>query len=333
MFPIIIKNRKNYESPESTLHKLYDAKSSINIHQELKTLDVYPRYFNRNNKITIENLNSQRSQRNLFKPEINNIKTENTDYNHNFCSNFLNISGDNFHNTQRKNKESISHLNEEFINLNDAIQKLKFLDYLKSKPIFSDNNFNKETVFQANIFTSANFNKNFNKIEKTNPISNSMKPFHTVDSEKNLIKLKYKAPYLSNFNQYSIKESFSINNLKNSNNKKNFTKEYLLRGKSHVYPKDIINKNLPSPYYDEYNKNLKNGFKKEKNWFDDYFKNSLNEYILKDSGHKKIKINRLSGRLQPNPTNLRYENKQMNFERQNCVFRKKFPKKKLIHLY
>ena len=337
MFPLIIKNRKNSESPESTLHKLYEVKSSININQELKTLDTNPYCFNRNNKIIIENQNSKHTHRNFCKKHFNNYKTENTDYNHHFSNNILNLSEEDFTNTQIKNKQTIDQSNEnKFINFNDAIQKMKFLDYLKSNPLFTCNNkFNKETILQTNVFTSANFNKNYNTVEKTNNEINPTNRFHTIDSEKNINnnKLNYKGPYISNLSQYSIKDSFLINNIKLKNNKKNFTKDFLLRGKSHVYSKDIINKNLPSLYYEEYNRNLEsNGFRKEKNSFEEYLKNAINGCVLRDSGSRKNNISRLK-RLQSNPSNLKYENKVMTSESQNCIFRKKFPKKKLIHLY
>ena len=338
MLPLIIKNFKNSESPESTLNKLYKAKPNVNITRDLKTLDPNPCFFNRNSKISLENKKSRYWQRNLRRHQLGNFKTENSDYNQCSTNNLLNLTEENPRNNQIKNKRSIDHFNEKkFINLSDAVEKIKFLDFLKSEPLYiNNNNFDKETIFEANLFTSACFNNNYDKIDKTNNNTNSTNPLNTIGCEKIIPKNKFKCKptYMSNLNQYSIKDSFLNNGIKSKNIKKNFTKDYLLRGNSHVYSKDIINKNLPSPYYDEYKKNLDaKGFRKEKSCFDDYFKIALNECLFRNFDSKKNKINRLNKRVLSNPSNLKFGNSGNNSQRPNCGCRRRIPIKKILYLH
>ena len=101
--------------------------------------------------------------------------------------------------------------------------------------------------------------------------------------------IKYSGAYLSNINDYSIKENQEMNpydkgNINNIN--KNISTRSVLSKQSHLFCKDVINNDMPALFYKIYDYNINNnGFKIQNNIFSNYMHNSNKPgYITRNVG-------------------------------------------------
>ena len=231
--------------------------------------------------------------------------------------------------------------NENFDKLNANREKIRYLDSLKKNFLFKkENNNNKKDFFKDNIFTSENIIKNnyYKKIDNrynTNN-NNSNKDLSTNNNryennsfnynklnrynDKDIIKdakiyknitiedpMKYSGAYLSNINDYSIKENQEVNPYdkgKINNINKNISKRSVFSKQSHLFCKDVINNDMPALFYKVYDYNINNnGFKIQNNIFSIYMHNS----------NKPGCITRNVGETACIPTNKLTPPKKINF--------------------
>ena len=68
--------------------------------------------------------------------------------------------------------------------------------------------------------------------------------------------MKYSGAYLSNINDYSIKENQEMNPYNKGNLNKNISKRSVLSKQSHLFCKDVINNDMPSLFYKIYDYNI-----------------------------------------------------------------------------
>ena len=67
--------------------------------------------------------------------------------------------------------------------------------------------------------------------------------------------MKYSGAYLSNINDYSIKENQEMNPYNKGNLNKNISKRSVLSKQSHLFCKDVINNDMPALFYKIYDYN------------------------------------------------------------------------------
>lgn len=68
--------------------------------------------------------------------------------------------------------------------------------------------------------------------------------------------MKYSGAYLSNINDYSIKENQEMNPYNKGNLNKNISKRSVLSKQSHLFCKDVINNDMPALFYKIYDYNI-----------------------------------------------------------------------------
>ena len=287
-----IKNNisyRNSDSPESTLKVKYKYKEGT------KTIEINQSHTPKN--YLLLNLN-------IFRLDF--LKECDRDHYHNkYMSNLLPINR-----------------NEHFNKLNANREKIRYLDSLKKNFLFkkenNNKNNNKKDYFNDNIFTSENIIKNnfYKKIDKRyNTNKNINKNLHInnnryennsfnnsksnryndkdIQNDAKIYKnitiedpMKYSGAYLSNINDYSIKENQEINPYDKGNLNKNISKRSVLSKQSHLFCKDVINNDMPALFYKVYDYNINNnGFKIQNNIFSNYMHNSNKPgYITRNVG-------------------------------------------------
>ena len=127
---------------------------------------------------------------------------------------------------------------------------------------------NNNNVLYNNDKTFDRYNYNNNKYNENHNDNDSIFRKIKIDEQK------YSGAYLSNINDYSIKENQNMAPyfVKSC---KNLSKMDDLQKKSHLFCKDVINNDFPALFYKVYDYNInKNGFKKQNNIFSDFANNS-----------------------------------------------------------
>ena len=304
---------RNSDSPESTLKVKYKYKEGT------KTIEINES--NTPKKYLFSSLNNNKSinRSNILREQhFNSYSNENMDF---FRLDYLKeCDRDHYHNKYMNNLTPINR-NENFDKLNANREKIRYLDSLKKNFLFKkENNNNKKDFFKENIFTSENIIKNnyYKKIDNrynTNNNNNNNKNLSTnnnryennsfnynksnrdnnndINNDSKIYKnitiedpLKYSGAYLSNINDYSIKENQEMNPYDKGNLNKNISKRSVLSEQSHLFCKDVINNDMPALFYKIYDYNINNnGFKIQNNIFSNYMHNSNKPgYITRNVG-------------------------------------------------
>ena len=291
-----IKNNisyRNSDSPESSLRVKYRFKEgtkTIELNKNSTPKNIFLPKINSNKSINRSNI--------LRQQHFNSYTNENMDF---FRLDYLKECDRNhYHNKYLSNLTPINR-NESFDRLNENREKIKYLDSLKKNFLLKQEK-NKIDYFKDNLYTSENIIKNnyYKKIDNrynnnnnlyTNSNSNNRYDrynYNKNNNEKNIdnendIKLyknisvekhNYSGSYLSNINDYSIKENQDMNPYSRGNNNKNISKRSVLSKQSHLFCKDVINNDMPALFYKLYDYNMNNnGFKRQNNIFSNYMQN------------------------------------------------------------
>ena len=295
-----IKNNisyRNSDSPESTLNVKYKFKEGT------KTIEL-----NQNNtpkNIFLPKINNINRSNILRQQHFNSYTNENMDF---FRLDYLKECDRNhYHNKYLSNLTPINR-NENFDRLNENREKIKYLDSIKKnfllkqeknkKDFFKDNLYTSENIIKNNyykkidnrynnnnnLYIKANsnsnnrydrYNYNKNNNEKTIENENDIKLYKNISIETPKYTSEYSGAYLSNINDYSIKENQDINPDNRGNSNKNISKRSVLSKQSHLFCKDVINNDMPALFYKLYDYNMNNnGFKRQNNIFSNYMQNS-----------------------------------------------------------
>ena len=276
---------RNSDSPESTLNVKYKYKEGTKI-IEINKISTP-------NKYLLPKLNSNKSinrSNHLRLQQFNSYSNENMDF---FRLDYLKECDRNHYHNKYLNNLSPIKRNENFDKINENREKIKYLDSLKKNFLLKSDK-NKKDFFKDNLFTSGNIFKKINNMSNNNLYvngnnryernffnknNNNNSNYNSYDNKiyKNISieEPKYSGAYLSNINDYSIKENQDKNPY-NEKNFKNISKRSILSEQSHLFCKDVINNDIPSLFYKVYDYNINNnGFKKQNNIFANYMKNSI----------------------------------------------------------
>ena len=306
-----IKNNisyRNSDSPESTLKVKYKYKEGT------KTIEINDQNHTPKNYL-FSSLNNNRSinRSNILREQhFNSYSNENMDF---FRLDYLKeYDRDHYHNKYMSNLTPINR-NENFDKLNANREKIRYLDSLKKNFLFKKENYtkNKKDFFKDDIYTSENIirnnfykkidnrydnNKNlpsninnryeksnydYNKYNSDNHINKGVKLYKNISIEE---PMNYSGAYLSNINDYSIKENQEMNPYNKGNLNKKISKRSVLSKQSHLFCKDVINNDMPALFYKVYDYNINNnGFKIQNNIFSNYMHNSNKPgYITRNAG-------------------------------------------------
>ena len=300
---------RNSDSPESTLKVKYKYKEGT------KTIEINQSHTPKNYLLLNLNNNKSINRSNILREQhFKSYSNENMDF-------LKECDRDHYHNKYMSNLLPINR-NEHFNKLNANREKIRYLDSLKKNFLFkkenNNKNNNKKDYFNDNIFTSENIIKNnfYKKIDKRyNTNKNINKNLHInnnryennsfnnsksnryndkdIQNDAKIYKnitiedpMKYSGAYLSNINDYSIKENQEMNPYDKGNLNKNISKRSVLSEQSHLFCKDVINNDMPALFYKIYDYNINNnGFKIQNNIFSNYMHNSNKPgYITRNVG-------------------------------------------------
>ena len=283
---MIYKNNisyRNSDSPESTLkvkYKYKDGTKTIELNQNLSPF---------NNILTkINSSKSINKSNELRQQHFNSYSNENMDF---FRLDYLKECDRNHYHNKYLNNLTPINRNEHLDKLKEHREKIKYLDSIKKNFLLKKEN-NKKEFFKENLYTSENiirnnyYNKFYNlyssnnKRDTNNEKVSQAKLFNNISIEEP----KYSGAYLSNVNDYSIKENQEINPYNKRNINNNISKRAILSKQSHLFCKDVINNDMPSLFFKLYDYKMKNnGFKKQNDIFSDYMQNSKKSgYIERD---------------------------------------------------
>ena len=313
---------RNSDSPESTLNVKYKYKECT------KSIELNDYYSPHGNKLINMNNNKSIKKSNILRQQhFNSYTNENMDF---FRLDYLKeCDRDNYHNKYLNNLTPINR-NASFDKLNDDRTKIKYLDSLKKnfllkkennkKDFFKDNLFTSENIFNnnyykkinnrynnINIYTNNNNNKQYDKYnysKDNNENNNNTKLYRNISIDEP----NYSGAYLSNINDYSIKENQDINPYFKAKKNLNISKRNVLSKQSHLFCKDVINNDTPSLFYKIYDYNFNNnGFKKQNDIFSHYMQN------IKKLGYLVRDVDSISYNLKGNITPPKKSNLKENY--------------------
>ena len=309
-----IKNNisyRNSDSPDSTLNVKYKYKEGT------KTIELNEYYSPTKNILPKINNNKSINKSNILRQQhFNSYTNENMDF---FRLDYLKeCDRDHYHNKYLNNLTPINR-NANFDKLNDDRKKIKYLDSLKKNFLLKKEN--KKDFFKDNLYTSQNIIKNnyYKKIDnRYNNINlyNNNRYNYTKNNNENDYNTKiyknisidepnYSGAYLSNINDYSIKENQDMSPYGIGKNNKNISKRSVLSKQSHLFCKDVINNDMPSLFFKVYDYNINNnGFKKQYDIFSKYMQNFKKPgYISRDQN--SIIYNQKGNLTPPKKINLK----------------------------
>ena len=320
---------RNSDSPESTLKVNYKYKEGTKIIELNKNQNPKnPIFSSLNNNKSINKSNILREQ------HFNSYSNENMDF---FRLDYLKECDRNhFHNKYMNNLTPINR-NENFKKIKENREKIKYLDSLKrnfllkkenNKDFFKDNLYTSENIIKNNFFKRIDNRFNNNQNNLSVDIDNSYENYNynknnnnkTINNDINIYKnisieahpMKYSGAYLSNINDYSIKENQEINPYNKSNLDKNISRRSILSKQSHLFCKDVINNDMPALFYKIYDYNINNnGFKRQNNIFSNFMQlsNKPGNYISRGPGEI---ANTPKNNLTP-PKRISYNDKYYSF--------------------
>ena len=294
---------RNSDSPESPLNVKYKYKEGT------KTLEINKSYTPKNVFLPIINYNKSVNKANILRQQhFNSYSNENMDF---FRLDYLKECDRNHHHNKHLSNIIPVNRNENYDKLNEDRKKIKYIDSLKKNFLLKKEK-NKKDFFKDNLFTSENIiNNNYYKKINNRYSNNTINLYNNkqinryinknddninINNDKmykniSIDEQKYSGAYLSNLNDYSIKENQSMNPYHPRNNK-NLSKITDLRKQSHLFCKDVINNDVPALFYKIYDYNInKDGFKKQNNIFSNYAENSHKPgYIVRNIEPTKINL-------------------------------------------
>ena len=278
---ISYRNRDSSESSLFVKYKFKEGTKTIEVNRYNTPNNILPRIeknkcINRSNKMREQHFNS--------------YTNENMDF---FRLDYLKeCDRDHYHNKYLINVTPINR-NENFDSYNENRKKIRYIDSLKKNGFLNRQN-NYRNIIEENLFTSENILKN-NYYKKRNNMNilteknNNRYEANITDiddtkMDRNITidnRQSFSGAYLSNINDYSIKENH-MNPRKDIKN--NIIKRSILSKQSHLFCKDVINNDMPALFYKIYDYNINNnGFKKQNDIFSNYAQNASKPgYIKRD---------------------------------------------------
>ena len=300
-----IMSYHNSESPDSPLGVKYKYIKTLG--EDIKNNDIIKSHTPKHNLLPMINYKKFATKDNDLRHEhFNSYSNENMDF---FRLDYLKECDRNHYHNKYMNNIIPINRSENFEKLKKERKNIKFIDSLKKNFLLKKENNNKP-LFNENLFTSENIisNNYYKKINNNNSnnLYNNDKHFDRYNYNKNIInhnggdsiftkitidEPNYSGSYLSNINDYSIKENHNISQY-NVKSTKNLSKMNDLRKQSHLFCKDVINNDLPALFYKLYDYHInKDGFKKQNNIFSDFANNSKKPgYITRKKYPMKINL-------------------------------------------